>query len=68
MVFRVCAWCNRPIGCVSRLVSIFKLPERVSHGICRHCKEDQISRLNENSNDDYKNSSNPITGELKKLA
>jgi hypothetical protein len=44
-VTRICAWCKRPIGLRSRLIILLGLTSQISHGICAHCKNEQLDRL-----------------------
>lgn len=67
MVLRICAWCERPIGLASKIRALYKTPERVSHGICWTCKEEQINRLEAN-NHDFKNGSHIMGANVKKIA
>ena len=68
MVLRICAWCNRPIGVLSRLTSFLNIHDRTSHGICWSCKEEQVNRLNNTTRSECENETSPITGKIKNLA
>lgn len=45
MIIKICAWCNHPIGIIARFKAFFRHRSQVSHGICWHCKEKQLKRL-----------------------
>jgi len=44
-MIKICAWCNKPMGLLSRFYRLFKMHKEISHGICWECHDRQVKKL-----------------------
>ena len=47
VLIKVCAWCDRPKGFLSRLLRMFAAADRISHGVCWECQKKLLENIKE---------------------
>lgn len=45
LIIKVCGWCKKPMGFLSRLLWILRIKCKLSHGICWNCHKVELKKL-----------------------